>query len=257
MLELAGRGSRAALVEALTLGAATAETARGGAPGPVLLEAQELEGERLRAVSLSVHVGEIVGLAGLAGSGARELLLTICGAVPFSGGSLAVAGRRIRSGRPTASVAAGVAYLPGDRSLSAFPSHSVRHNVSVASLGRHALAGIVRPSSERSAVAELLDRVALRADPEAGSRRCPVATSSAPSSPAGSARVRGSSSSTTRPRASTSRPGPSYTGASASSVTRVRRSSSSPPTSRSSSTSPTACSSSTAVASPASSRAPT
>jgi ABC-type sugar transport system ATPase subunit len=126
-----------------------------------------LHGERLRGVDLTVRGGEIVGLAGLAGSGARELLLSICGAVPIESGSLRVAGRSLRPGRPTDAVAAGVAYLPGNRSLSAFPSHSVRHNISISALRRHARLGLVRRSSERGAVAALLDRVALRANPEA------------------------------------------------------------------------------------------
>jgi ABC-type sugar transport system ATPase subunit len=167
VLELAGGGSRAVLVEALAAGSGrTAE--RGGGPArPILLDVRDLHSERLHDVSLTARGGEIVGLAGLAGSGARELLLAICGAVPFERGTISVAGRRLRSGRSTAAVAAGVAYLPGDRSLSAFPSHSVRHNVSLGALRRHSRLAVVRRSSERSAVAELLDRVALRADPEA------------------------------------------------------------------------------------------
>jgi galactofuranose transport system ATP-binding protein len=168
VLELAGGGSRAALVEAL---AATARRPGGGpreaGPGRVLLNVRKVHGERLRDVSLAARAGEIVGLAGLAGSGARELLLTIAGAVPFAGGTISVADRRLPSGSPTGSVAAGVAYLPGDRSLSAFPSHSVRHNVTLAAIGRVARLAVIRRSSERSLVAELLDRVALNADPEA------------------------------------------------------------------------------------------
>jgi ABC-type sugar transport system ATPase subunit len=167
LVELAGQASRAALVELLAPSAAPAALSRGRADGRAALEVSDLTGERLRGVALTVHECEVVGLAGLAGSGTRELLLTICGAVGFEGGSIVVAGRRLRSGRPVEAVAAGVAYLPGDRSLAAFPNHSVRHNVSVSALRRHSRWSFVRRGSERSAVAELLDRVALRADPEA------------------------------------------------------------------------------------------
>jgi ribose transport system ATP-binding protein len=86
--------------------------------------------------------------------------------VPFQSGSIAVAGRRLRSGRSPQAVAAGVGFLPGDRSLGTFPSHSVRHNVSLAALRDHAWGPIVDKGSERSAVAALLDRVGLRADGE-------------------------------------------------------------------------------------------
>jgi ABC-type sugar transport system ATPase subunit len=167
LVELSGQTSRSALVELLAPSAVPVARPPGRLGDRAALAVTDLTGERLRGVSLTVRESEVVGLAGLAGSGARELLLTICGAVPFERGSVVVGGRRLPSGRPVAAVAAGVAYLPGDRSLAAFPNHSVRDNVSVSALRRHSLAGLVRRGSERSAVSELLDRVSLRADPTA------------------------------------------------------------------------------------------
>ena len=159
--------SRAALVELLATG--TEKTARrleehdGRELGDVVLELRAVTGERLRHVDLEVRAGEIVGLAGLAGSGAREVLLTVCGAVAWEEGRIAVRGRPLRSGDPVGAVRSEVAFLPGDRSLGTFPSHSVRHNVSIT-----ALRGLfVRREEERSTVAALLDRVALRADGDA------------------------------------------------------------------------------------------
>jgi monosaccharide-transporting ATPase len=157
--------SRAALVELLASG--TEATARRREKdrelGQVLLQLRGVVGERLRGIDLDVRAGEVVGLAGLAGSGARELILTVCGAVPFERGKISVGGRQLGSGDPVAAVKADVAFLPGDRSLGTFPSHSLRHNVSLA-----ALRGIfLHREEERSAVATLLDRVALRADAEA------------------------------------------------------------------------------------------
>jgi ABC-type sugar transport system ATPase subunit len=157
--------SRAALVELLASGteAIARRRERDRPLGQVLLQLRGVGGERLRDIDLDVRAGEIVGLAGLAGSGARELILTVCGAVPFERGRISVGGRPLASGDPVAAVKADVAFLPGDRSLGTFPSHSVRHNVSLA-----ALSGIfVHREEERSAVATLLDRVALRADAEA------------------------------------------------------------------------------------------
>jgi ABC-type sugar transport system ATPase subunit len=156
--------SRAALVDLLATG--TEKTAQrleqegGRELGDVVLQLRGVSGERLHNLDLNVRAGEIVGLAGLAGSGAREVLLTVCGAVAWHEGRITVRGRELRSGDPVAAVNADIAFLPGDRSLGTFPSHSLRHNVSVA-----ALRGLfVRREEERSTVAAVLDRVALRAD---------------------------------------------------------------------------------------------
>jgi ABC-type sugar transport system ATPase subunit len=163
-----GRATHAALVEILAPeGAALRESAVPVGPDrDVVLRARGLSGERLDSVSCAVREGEIVGLAGLAGSGARELLLTVCGAVPFAAGTLTVAGRSLRPGNTLGAVAAGVGFLPGDRSLGTFPSHSIRHNVALPSLARHARLGFVDVRDERTAVAALLERVAVRADPD-------------------------------------------------------------------------------------------
>jgi ABC-type sugar transport system ATPase subunit len=157
--------SHAALVELLASGteATARRRERDREPGQVLLQLRDVSGERLRGIDVDVRAGEIVGLAGLAGSGAREVILTVCGAVPFERGRISVGGRPLGSGDPVGAVKADVAFLPGDRSLGTFPSHSVRHNVSLA-----ALRGIfLHREEERSAVATLLDRVSLRADAEA------------------------------------------------------------------------------------------
>jgi ABC-type sugar transport system ATPase subunit len=157
--------NRAALVELLASGTETTARRREGdrSVGQVLLQLRGVAGARLRGVDLDARTGEIVGLAGLAGSGAREVLLTVCGAVPRDRGRITVGGRLLGTGDPVRAVRAGVAFLPGDRSLGTFPNHSVRHNVSLA-----ALRGMfVHREEERSVVAALLDRVRLRADAEA------------------------------------------------------------------------------------------
>lgn len=163
------RPTHAALVELLAPEASSRQRAERGArpQGDVVLEVRSVSGPRLIDVSLAVGAGEIVGLAGLAGSGARELLLTVCGAAPFSAGSIMLGGRRLRSGNALLAVECGAGFLPGDRSLATFPSHVVRHNVALPSLQRFARFGFIDLGAERSAVTALLDRVALRASPEA------------------------------------------------------------------------------------------
>jgi ribose transport system ATP-binding protein len=166
----AGEATHTALVTHL-VGGDAAEGSRGtvdahASSKDVVLELQDVEGDRLHGVSLKVNAGEIVGLAGVTGSGPRELLLTICGALPFSKGSVTLCGERVKSGNTPAAVSAGIGFLPGDRSLAAFPSHSIRFNVSLPSLARNAKWLFVNRQAERGLVAALLNQVALRRDPE-------------------------------------------------------------------------------------------
>jgi general nucleoside transport system ATP-binding protein len=93
---------------------------RGPAGEPVLeLEGIWTEGDRgvpaVKDVSLTICGGEIVGVAGVAGNGQRELAETIVGMRPLTRGTLEVCGRRLRGGDPREAISAGVAYVPEDR----------------------------------------------------------------------------------------------------------------------------------------------
>jgi ABC-type uncharacterized transport system ATPase subunit len=71
--------------------------------------------EAVKDVSFAVREGEIVGVAGVAGNGQRELAEAITGIRSPSGGTVRVAGRRVRTGDPRSAIAAGVAHVPEDR----------------------------------------------------------------------------------------------------------------------------------------------
>ena len=62
-----------------------------------------------------MHSGEIVGVAGVAGNGQRELAETIAGIRQKSHGVVRIAGRTLRGGDPREAIAAGLAYIPEDR----------------------------------------------------------------------------------------------------------------------------------------------
>lgn len=90
-------------------------------PGPALLSAQEVwaRDERdlpaLRDVSLEVCAGEILGVAGVAGNGQRELEDVICGLRSVEKGWIAVAGRDVTNRPPREIIEAGLAVVPSDR----------------------------------------------------------------------------------------------------------------------------------------------
>jgi len=81
-------------------------------------------------VSLMVRRGEILGVAGVAGNGQRELAETIAGMRAPAAGTIRVQGRRLRGGDPREAIAAGVAYVPEDRlGTGVAPGLSVGKNV--------------------------------------------------------------------------------------------------------------------------------
>jgi ribose transport system ATP-binding protein len=118
-------------------------------------------------VSFTVHAGEIVGLAGLVGSGRSEILHAVYGAVRPAAGSVAVDGRVLPPGRVTAAVRAGVGLAPEERKSQALFLHdSVVRNVSISSLGRFARFGWLDRGREGAAAAERVAELDLRpADP--------------------------------------------------------------------------------------------
>jgi simple sugar transport system ATP-binding protein len=71
--------------------------------------------EAIRNMTLAVREGEIVGVAGVAGNGQRELAEAITGMRPLSNGSVCVGARELRTGDPRVAIAAGVAHVPEDR----------------------------------------------------------------------------------------------------------------------------------------------
>jgi ribose transport system ATP-binding protein len=93
---------------------------------------------RVDGVSFSAAPGEVVGLAGLLGSGRSEILHAIYGADPDASGEVMVHGARL--GRtPVAAVAAGMALVPEDRGGQGLvPGWEIWRNISLPALGSHA-----------------------------------------------------------------------------------------------------------------------
>ncbi len=123
---------------------------------PVVLDVQGLSrNAEFSDVGFTVRAGEVVGLAGLVGSGRSEILETIYGARRASSGSVAVRGAKLRNGSVGAAVKAGIGLAPEERkSQGLLLMESVTSNISVACLDRFAPGGFVRFGAERSAAAD-------------------------------------------------------------------------------------------------------
>jgi ABC-type sugar transport system ATPase subunit len=112
-------------------------------------------GYRLKDVSLDLHAGEILGVAGLMGAGRTELLETIFGAVePTWTGEIRVGGRPVRFTHPREACAARIAMVAEDRKrLGLFPDLDVAANVSLCSLEEALVGGLLSGPREEALVA--------------------------------------------------------------------------------------------------------
>ncbi|MFW6691186.1 sugar ABC transporter ATP-binding protein [Streptomyces sp. MAR4 CNX-425] len=139
---------------------------------PVLtLEGLARQGE-FAPVDLELAPGEIVGLAGLVGSGRSEILETVFGARKPTAGRVLVEGRPLRPGSVTAAVRAGIGLAPEERKSQALlMTESVSRNVSISSLARFSTGGWLDRSGERSAARAAVRDLSLRPDnPDAAVR---------------------------------------------------------------------------------------
>ena len=97
-------------------------------------------------VSFTIHAGEIVGLAGLVGSGRTKLCKALFGAAPYDSGTIYLNGRPTSIHSPREAIAHGIAYLSEDRHLEGvILSMSIAKNVTLPILGRFAPRGAARP----------------------------------------------------------------------------------------------------------------
>lgn len=134
------------------------------APGEVLLETRKLGRPGAFAeVDLQVRRGEVVGVAGLVGSGAKELLKTLFGLLPVAEGELLLDGHPQRFASPRAAVRAGLALLPENRRQQGVALDlTVTENLTLAALERFSRYGLRLQGAERLAAHGLRQALDIR-----------------------------------------------------------------------------------------------
>jgi ribose transport system ATP-binding protein len=128
----------------------------------VVLEAVGLGCGVLDNVDFAVHAGEIVGVAGITGSGRDEIARALFGGLDRTG-EVKVNGATVPKLRPDKAMAMGVGLVPAERHANAaFMTSTLRENITVVRPGTHWRGGILRKSAERSDVAKWLERLDVR-----------------------------------------------------------------------------------------------
>jgi monosaccharide-transporting ATPase len=143
---------------------ATGFRGTSGAVGDEVLAAEGLVvGRKVRDARLEVRAGQIVGLAGLLGSGRTEVARAIFGADPPDAGAIRLMGKAASPREPVEAIALGVGYCSEDRKVEGIvPDMSVRENITLALLPRLTRAGVVDEARQRAIVDRFIARLAIK-----------------------------------------------------------------------------------------------
>lgn len=142
--------------------------------GEALLELRDVSGEHIpRHVDLTVHRGEVVGIAGLLGSGRSSLARTICGMSPMRGGEIRIGGKPVAISRPKDAIDAGLVLIPEDRlRQGVIAEHSVAANTALAVIDKVSSGGLVDSGKVRALADTQIERLRIKT----ASRDAPVRT---------------------------------------------------------------------------------
>ncbi len=130
----------------------------------VVLEAKGLGLEGgYQGVDFQLHAGEILGIAGVIGSGREELARTLAGFAPHDRGSLVLNGRAVRFTTPAEAVDAGIGYIPRERRVEGLVLFlSVAANITLGNLSTLTRHGLIDIGRERQLARDWVERLKVR-----------------------------------------------------------------------------------------------
>jgi ABC-type sugar transport system ATPase subunit len=139
-------------------------TRSGSDPGEVALEVRSLtRAGEFADVDLKVHVGEVVGLAGLVGAGRTELAQAIFGIRPAKEGEIRVNGEAVTIDSPQAAMERGIFYVPEERqSQGLILPFLIQANISLSILDRLSRYGLVESRAERETAERFTEALSIR-----------------------------------------------------------------------------------------------
>lgn len=132
--------------------------------GETLLEVRNLTNSYVKDISFSLSSGEIVGLAGLMGSGRTELARTIYGVLGLDSGEILIQGKLVHIKSPGQAIANGIAYVSEDRKGNGVVlGLNVKENISLSVLQKlSGLFGIIDRKKEEAAALESIKRMSIK-----------------------------------------------------------------------------------------------
>lgn len=133
--------------------------------GATSLEVKDLSSpKRFSGVSFELRAGEVLGLAGLVGSGRTEIAEALFGLDPRARGGIKLSGKELTDESPRQRMALGLGFLPEDRKrLGLVLGMNARENIALPTMAERAKAGFVSFSAERSLAGKYFDLLRVRA----------------------------------------------------------------------------------------------
>ena len=137
---------------------------RHGSPGQERLSVQSLgDQHKFRDVSFEVRAGEVVGLAGVLGSGCEEIVDALVGLRPVKEGAILMGGKKKRLSSPAAALKHGIVLIPRDRRSDGLVLNlPVRDNINMATLGEVSPGGIVSRKAVDKRAREMVQQLDIR-----------------------------------------------------------------------------------------------
>jgi len=136
---------------------------RVGRSGEARLVVDKVTAGPVRDASFTLHAGEILGIAGMVGSGRTELARAIFGADPVQSGKILLQGTTLTGHTPRQAIGAGLALAPEDRKRQGlFLGQSIRHNLTLPILAQLTQRGIIQRNQETQLVATAQQDLAIQ-----------------------------------------------------------------------------------------------
>ena len=132
--------------------------------GDVILEVKDLSrGKKVKNVSLTLRRGEVLGIAGLVGAGRSELVETIFGLYPKTGGEIFLNGKKADIKNPKEAIKNKIALITEDRKLTGLNLiASVKENISIVSLSKMSKKGIIDKKRENEVAEKYIKELKIK-----------------------------------------------------------------------------------------------
>jgi ribose transport system ATP-binding protein len=128
-----------------------------------LVRIRDLRGGNLRGIDLDVHAGEIIGFAGITGSGREHVLPLLVGQIPREDGDVVLDGVGLDNYRPRQAMGVGIAFVPAERAVrGTVPPMNVRENMTITDVSRHFRGGRLRRRAELAEAHEWIGRLSIK-----------------------------------------------------------------------------------------------